>query len=100
MGSLFELSGIPPGWALGSHVAFEASEDALKRRLERIWPDASPDSMANHAGDFASFAAGYYGARAVRRRAGGDVAVTGLVALGAGIWAWSLLHGELWRTAE
>lgn len=100
MGSLFELSGVSPGWALGSHVAFEASEDALKRHLEPLWPDASPDSMANHAGDFASFSAGYYGARALRQRRGGEVAITALVALGAGIWAWSLLHGELWRVPQ
>ena len=100
MGSLFELSGVSTGWALGSHVAFEAGENQLKLAMARVWPDASPDSMANHAGDFASFSAGYFAARSLRRSPGGQVAVTALVAAGAGIWAWALLHGELWQSGS
>lgn len=100
MGSLFELSGVPKGWALGSHVAFEASENQLKRSMARIWPDASPDSMANHVGDFASFTAGYFAARRLRSSPGGQLAVTVLVAAGAGVWAWALLHEELWRSGS
>jgi hypothetical protein len=92
VGSVFALSKVSAPWALGSHVAFEAGEDQLKRAFVRVWPDVAPDSMANHVGDFASFAAGYYVARELRSSPGGQLALTGLAALGAGIWSLSLMR--------
>lgn len=98
VGALFELSGVSPTLALGSHITFEAAEDELKRRYKRIWPDAAPDSIQNHVGDFASFAGGYYMARGARRSEGGRLAVTALVGAGAAVWALALAKGELWKT--
>jgi hypothetical protein len=97
VGAVFALSGVRPGWALASHIGFEAIEDPLKRATSSVWPDARPDGLANHAGDVASFAVGYSAARALRRVEGGPVLVALLVASGAGIWAWSLTSDQRFR---
>jgi len=98
MGVLFEASRIPPWLAIGSHVAFEAIEDGLKRRVSRVWPDARPDGWQNHVGDVIVFTAGYYGARALRGTPGGDAGLMAFVALAAGVWTWNLLKGHSWGT--
>lgn len=92
VGALFEASGVPAPLAIGSHVAFEATENTLKQHLTHIWPEPRPDELVNHAGDVASFASGYYACRALRRSDAGVWVVVALGALGAGIWFRELLR--------
>jgi hypothetical protein len=92
VGAVFAASGIPALWAIGSHVLFEAAEDKIKEATTSLWPAATPDTMINHVGDLVSFSGGYFLTEGVRQRPGGRELVTALVALGAGIWAWNLLH--------
>lgn len=98
MGVLFEASRIPPWLAIGSHVAFEAVENGIKRRVSRIWPDQRPDGWENHLGDVASFVAGYYGARAMRGSNTSDGVLSAFVGVAAVIWTWNLLKGHTWGT--
>lgn len=97
VGVLFAISHVPPSWALGSHLAFELSENTIKRSFGELWPDARPDAWQNHTGDVASFAAGYYAARAWRDTPAGRVALAALVATGGAVWVLSLTGGKLWR---
>lgn len=99
MGALFAASKVPAPLALGSHVAFELSENALKesRFVQRFFPDTRPDAWQNHTGDVASFAAGYFGAKRLKESSEGRVAVTVLTAAGAAIWMWNVLHEHSWR---
>lgn len=97
VGMVFELSGIPPAWAIGSHVVFEAVEDQLKVYTKDIWPDASPDGWPNHVADVGAFTAGYYAARSLKHHESGRVALTMLGGVAAAIWTWSLLSGDLLR---
>lgn len=94
VGVLFQASGVPPDLAIGSHVAFEAGENAIKPLMRSVWPDIRADNWRNHVGDVASFSAGYFSARWARERPYGREALTAFVALGAAIWVWSLLNPE------
>lgn len=98
MGVLFEASKIPAWAAIGSHIAFEMIEDGLKQKVSRIWPDTRADGWQNHVGDVLVFTAGYYGARALREKPGGDAGLTAFVALAAGVWTWNLIRGHSWGT--
>lgn len=89
-GMIFEGAGIHPAVSIGSHVAFEAVEDGLKKVTEHIWPDSRPDGWQNHVGDVLSFAGGMVAARELRGSAGGRAAMTGVGALAGAIFAWSL----------
>lgn len=90
-GMAFEASRVPDVWALGSHVAFEAAENSIKRAAKDIWPDSQPDALQNQVGDVVSFAAGYYAARALKKSLTGQALMTGLVAAGAAIWMVNIL---------
>ncbi len=92
LGIVFQASRISPALAIGSHVAFEAVEDDIKHALRHVWPDARPDGMENHVGDVACFTVGYAAGAALAESETGKVLLTAFVALGAGIWAWSLLN--------
>jgi hypothetical protein len=89
-GALSERVGLSAPVAIGASAAFEVSENAIKREIEWIWPDPTPDSIDNHLGDITSFTAGYFASRALRVYP--DVRVgllTGLATVGMMIW----LHG-------
>lgn len=90
-GIAFEASRVPDVLAIGSHVAFEAGENALKRAAKDIWPDSRPDALQNQMGDVLSFAAGFYAARALKKSATGQALMTGIVAAGAAIWMVNIL---------
>jgi hypothetical protein len=95
VGALMQASRVPPAWAMASHVAFEASENSLKRAIEPLWPDARPDAWQNQVGDVVSFAAGYYGARALSfTPRAGRWALVGVGTAAAAIWFWSLTAPE------
>jgi len=93
VGAVLELAAIPAPLAMGGQVAFELVENDIKRWYGRFFPEDTPDGWQNMIGDVASFAAGYYGARVVKSSHEGRVALVGLAALAAGIWARDLtLH--------
>lgn len=91
VGALFDLSNISAPLAVGSHIAFEAVENGIKPHFTHVWPDVRPDGWQNHLGDVASFVAGYYGAGLLKDERGGKLALTALVAIAGGIWAWNLI---------
>jgi len=89
-GAVSERVGLSAPVAIAGSVVFEASENAIKREIEWIWPDPTPDSLDNHLGDITSFTVGYFASRALRVYP--DVRVgllAGLVTVGTMIW----LHG-------
>lgn len=89
-GAVSERVGLPASVAVGASVAFEAIENEIKREIEWIWPDPTPDSFDNHVGDVASFAFGYVASRALRVYPDARVGlIAGLVTAGMVIW----LHG-------
>lgn len=90
VGMVFEASRIPAWLAVGSHVVFEATENSIKDAVHAVWPDASPDAWENHVGDVASFTAGFCASRLLRGAPAGRAALTGFVALAAGVWMWNL----------
>ena len=92
VGAVFEASGAPAWLAIGTHVAFEAMENSIKESMSELWPDARPDALANHLGDVASFTAGYYSSRALRKTEAGKAALSGFVGLAAFVWMWSLTN--------
>lgn len=96
VGAAFDVAGVSAPVAIASHVAFEAVEDGLKVATRSIWPDARPDGWKNHAGDVASFTAGYGAARCARRSDAGRVALVGLGTTAALIWIGSLIHEREW----
>lgn len=100
VGALFEASRIPAPVAIGSHIVFEAAEDGIKRGVERIWPDASPDTLMNHVGDVVSFTAGFYATRYLKHSNAGMAFISGFVAAAAGIWMWNLMHGHSWLKTD
>lgn len=60
LGAAMAALGVSPAVALGSQVIWEMTEDRVKEGLPEVFPDARKDAFANHAGDLASFAAGYF----------------------------------------
>lgn len=95
---VFEASRVPAWLSIGSHVAFEAVEDGIKRAIEPIWPDSRPDGWENHVGDVVSFTGGYYLSQALRQDAVGKALLSGFVAAAAGIWMWNLTQRHSWKT--
>lgn len=94
IGSLFALGDFRPIVAIGSHVAFEALEDELKRQTKSVWPDSRSDGIANHLGDIASFSAGYFGARKLIQANQGKKLVALFILLGAGVWTYNVTVGD------
>lgn len=90
-GVAFEASKVPDAIAIGSHIAFEAAENAVKRVSVQAWPDARPDAIQNQVGDVLSFTTGYYVARALKKSFFGPALMTGFVAAGAAIWMVNIL---------
>lgn len=99
VGMVFEASRAPAWLAIGSHVLFEMSENAIKDVIEPVWPDTRPDGLENQVGDVVSFTAGYYAARALEQSEHGKVLLTGFVAAAAGVWMWNLLQRHSWEPA-
>ena len=97
VGAVLEASGVPAWLAIGSHIAFEAVENSLKDAASELWPDARPDAMANHLGDVASFTAGYYSSRSLRKTTAGQATLAGLAGLAGMIWMYSLTNKHTWR---
>lgn len=96
VGAVFQASRVPPLLAIGSHVVFELGEDAIKRHVKSIWPDSRPDAIQNHVGDIVSFNAGYVAAQALSKSNVGKIALTGFIAVAAGVWMWNLLQNHSW----
>lgn len=94
IGSLFAMGGFRPIVAVGSHVAFEALEDELKRQTKGIWPDSRSDGITNHLGDIASFSVGYFGSRKLIKTNQGKNLVALFMLLGAGIWTYNVTVGD------
>lgn len=60
LGAVMRVAGVSPFVALGSQLIWELTEDRVKEGMPDVFPDARHDAFANHAGDLASFAAGYF----------------------------------------
>ena len=90
VGAVMELSAIPAPVALAAQAVFEIVENPIKESVRSLFPDPTPDAWQNSMGDIASFAAGYYGARALKGSSGGMAALATLGAAGAAIWIASL----------
>ena len=90
VGAVLELSGIPAPVALAAQTLFEIVENPIKDNVRSLFPDPTHDAWQNSVGDIASFAAGYYGARAIKNRPEGMTGLAVLGAAGAAIWIASL----------
>ncbi len=95
-GGLFALGGFGPVTSIGAHVTFEALENSIKTKSHAFWPDSRPDSLAAHAGDVASFSAGYFLGRALLTSPGGAQFLTLLVFAGIGVWTYNVAQGHSW----
>jgi hypothetical protein len=93
LGMVFEASRIPAPIAIGSHVLFELVEDDAKKLVKPLFPDTRPESLENHTGDVVAFTMGYYATRAMRGSFSNELMLSAFVALGAGVWMWSLMRG-------
>ncbi len=71
MGGIAGAAGAGLGPTLAVSLVWELAEPSLKRTYPASFPSASRDTLANKVGDFASVGAGWWAARAVKRRFGG-----------------------------
>jgi hypothetical protein len=86
----FSMAEVPPGWAVGSHVVWEAIEDPIVKRHFPDWfPDTTGDGMGNHIGDLVSFSAGYFLMEALRGTRFAMPVAMASIAAGAAVWVTS-----------
>ena len=59
VGTLFSLARVPWWATLASSIAWELAENALKRKMPKLFPSGIEDSWAHAAVDIAAVMAGY-----------------------------------------
>lgn len=94
VGALFALARVPAPIAIGAQIAFELTENDLKKVTKDFWPDWTPDGAEQHVGDVLSFTAGYYLARLLKDSRGGGWMLTALAATAAGIWTYNMVESR------